>query len=88
MSWYSRLAIATRGFRGGAGQTLYVSQSFTLEEDPDASLASIITTTVDTATIVSAPLEITISDPTAISVSVIDSPITVDIATDSIAVTL
>lgn len=78
MSYYSRLAIATRGFRGGAGQTLYISQEFSVE-DSDRVLASVISETVDTATIISSPLSVSIADATPLTVSIVDSPLTVSI---------
>jgi len=46
MSYYSRLAVATRGYRGGAGQSLYISQSFTIE-DTDLIQAQVIEETLD-----------------------------------------
>ena len=46
MSYYSRLAVATRGFRGGAGQSLYISQSFDIE-DTDLFKAQVIEETLD-----------------------------------------
>jgi hypothetical protein len=88
MSYYSRLAIATRGFRGGAGQSLYISQTINVEENPDASVALLIEETVDVATVASSTLSVDVVD-SVLSVTVDqDSPITVDIgaSTQSVSV--
>ena len=85
MSYYSRLALATGGYRGGTGQTLYISQEFSVE-DPDSSLASVIEQTVNLANIITVPLEVVtdvgtttvvVSDPQEFSISIAPQEITV-----------
>ena len=88
MSYYSRLAIATRGFRGGAGQTLYISQSVALEENPDATIGQIVEESVDLATVNTSALSVSIDQSTGISVAITDDSqtITIDTSTQSISV--
>ena len=87
MSYYSRLAIATRGFRGGAGQTLFISQELTLE-DADPIKASVISANVDVATITASPLSVSIDQSSPISVAITDDgqAVTIDTSRDSISV--
>ena len=88
MSAYSRLAIATRGFRGGAGQTRYINQSFTLEADPDAMSASFIEESVDIASIATSTLSISIDQSSGINVSISTDPLAVDIDTSSTSISV
>ena len=87
MSYYSRLAIATRGFRGGAGQTLFISQELTLE-DADPIKASVISANVDVATIMASPLSVSIDQSSPISVAITDDgqAVTINTSRDSISV--
>ena len=87
MSYYSRLAIATRGFRGGAGQTLFISQELTLE-DADPIKASVISANVDVATITASPLSVSIDQSSPISVAITDDgqAVTINTSRDSISV--
>jgi len=88
MSYYSRLAIATRGFRGGAGQSLYISQSVALEENEDFTLGQIVEESVNLATIDTSSLSVTVDQSSGINVAITDDSqtITIDTSTQSISV--
>ena len=89
MSYFSRLAIATRGFRGGAGQSLYISQELEIK-DEDLVKGLIIEETADLATIqssttsvdvVSSALSVSVDQSTAISIDIESSSQTVSVST-------
>ena len=85
MSYFSRLATATKGFRGGTGQTLFISQEMSVE-DTDTVNALVVEQTVDIASITSNPLLVSV-DTTGINVSVdTTETISVDIIPPSISV--
>lgn len=88
MSYYGRLAIATRGFRGGAGQTLYVTQSIDVEENPDETIAQLIEESVNLASIGTSTLSVAIDQSSGIDVAITDDSqtITIDTSTQSISV--
>ena len=82
MSYFKRLAIATRGFRGGAGQSLYISQELEIK-DEDLVKGLIIEETADIATIQSSPVSVDVVS-SALSVSVDQSTgISIDIQSSS-----
>ena len=82
MSYFKRLAIATRGFRGGAGQSLYISQELEIK-DEDLVKGLIIEETADIATIQSSPVSVDVVS-SALSVSVDQSTgISIDIESSS-----
>lgn len=86
MSYYSRLAIATRGFRGGAGQSLYISQSFEIE-DTDLVRAQVIEQNVDVASVLLPTLSIAVDTSSAVSVSIdTTQDISIDIETSTVSV--
>jgi hypothetical protein len=88
MSYFSRLAIATRGFRGGAGQSLYISQSVALKENEDFTLGQIVEESVNLATIDTSSLSVTVDQSSGINVAITDDSqtITIDTSTQSISV--
>ena len=88
MSYFSRLAIATRGFRGGAGQSLYISQSVALKENEDYTLGQIVEESVNLATIDTSSLSVTVDQSSGINVAITDDSqtITIDTSTQSISV--
>lgn len=88
MSYYSRLAIATRGFRGGAGQSLYISQSVALTENEDYTLGQIVEESVNLASIDTSSLSVSVDQSSGINVAITDDSqtITIDTSTQSISV--
>ena len=88
MSLRSRLAIATRGFRGGSAETRYISQSISLEENEDFTLGQIVEESVNLATVNTSALSVSIDQSTGISVAITDDSqtITIDTSTQSISV--
>jgi hypothetical protein len=88
MSYFSRLAIATRGFRGGAGQSLYISQSVALKENEDFTLGQIVEESVNLATIDTSSLSVAVDQSSGINVAITDDSqtITIDTSTQSISV--
>ena len=88
MSYYSRLAIATRGFRGGAGQSLYISQEVALKENEDYTLGQIVEESVNLASVGTSALSVSVDQSSGISVAITDDSqtITVDTSTQSISV--
>ena len=88
MSYFSRLAIATRGFRGGAGQSLYISQAVALEENEDFTLGQIVEESVNLATVNTSSLSVAVDQSSGINVAITDDSqtITIDTSTQSISV--
>ena len=88
MSYFSRLAIATRGFRGGAGQSLYISQSVALKENEDYTLGQIVEESVNLATVDTSSLSVSVDQSSGINVAITDDSqsITIDTSTQSISV--
>ena len=88
MSYFRRLAIATRGFRGGASQSLYISQSVALEENEDYTLGQIVEESVNLATIDTSSLSVAVDQSSGINVAITDDSqtITIDTSTQSISV--
>ena len=88
MSYFSRLAIATRGFRGGAGQSLYISQAVSLTENEDYTLGQILEESVNLATIDTSSLSVSVDQSSGINVAITDDSqtITIDTSTQSISV--
>jgi hypothetical protein len=88
MSYYSRLGIATRGFRGGAGQSLYISQSVALKENEDYTLGQVLEESVNLATVDTSSLSVVVDQTSGINVAITDDSqtITIDTSTQSISV--
>ena len=88
MSYFRRLAIATRGFRGGSERTAYVSQSVALEENEDFTLGQIVEESVNLATVDTSSLSVTVDQSSGINVAITDDSqtITIDTSTQSISV--
>lgn len=89
MSYFRRLAIATRGFRGGSERTAYVSQELEIK-DEDLVKGLIIEETADIATIqsssvsvdvVSSALSVSVDQSTGISIDIESSSQTVSVST-------
>jgi len=89
MSYFRRLAVATRGFRGGSERTAYVSQELEIK-DEDLVKGLIIEETADIATIqsfsvsvdvVNSALSVLVDQSTGISIDIESSSQTVSVST-------
>ena len=81
MSYYGRLAVATRGFRGGQGQSLYVSQTVALQENEDYTLGQIVEENVNLATVNTSSLSIKVDQSSGINVAITNDSQTISIDT-------
>ena len=88
MTYYGRLAVATRGFRGGQGQSLYISQTVALQENPAEVTGQLVEQSINLATVDTSSLSITVNTSSGITVAITDDSqaISIDTSTQSISV--